>query len=253
MSLLKDRLLLYTDLVNQHSGMTEKYGPEKVKKAYLRTSAIRKRLIFALTACVLVANLLIIFSPSDKKSQLIDIMETLSAGVATAFCLTVVYRQKTDGLVGRAFSVLAAGLTLSLVAELITSFYGIRFSNENQFLSVPFALWLLGYGPIFYFVLKMYNFFGASHSKSHQLLLCSIGAAFLSYFIILIAETAEFTSQTSITSYMISIAYPVLDVVLLVPSGLILLNPVKGELTSIPWIFLAVLIMGVGDSVLAYT
>jgi hypothetical protein len=98
-------------------------------------------------------------------------METLSAGVATAFWLTIVYRQKTDGLVGRAFSVPAAGLTLFLVAELITSFYRIRFINENQFLSVPYALWLLGYGPIFYFVFKKNNFFSASHSRIHQLLL----------------------------------------------------------------------------------
>ena len=41
--------------------------------------------------------------------------------------------------------------------------------------------------------------------------------------------------------------------VLIVPSALILLNPVKGSLTSIPWIFLAVLILGIGDSIFAYT
>jgi cell division protein FtsL len=66
MSLSKNHLLLFTDLVNQHSGMTEKYGPEIVRKAYLKTSAIQKRLIFALTACVLVTNLLVIFSTSDN-------------------------------------------------------------------------------------------------------------------------------------------------------------------------------------------
>jgi len=42
-------------------------------------------------------------------------------------------------------------------------------------------------------------------------------------------------------------------VVLIVPSALILLNPVKGSLTSIPWIFLAVLILGIGDCIFAYT
>ena len=36
------------------------------------------------------------------------------------------------------------------------------------------------------------------------------------------------------------------------PSALILLNPVKGSLTSILWIFLAVLILGIGDSIFAY-
>ena len=42
-------------------------------------------------------------------------------------------------------------------------------------------------------------------------------------------------------------------VLLIVPSALILLNPVKGSLTSIPWLFLAVLILGIGDSIFAYT
>ncbi len=39
----------------------------------------------------------------------------------------------------------------------------------------------------------------------------------------------------------------------MIPAALIILNPMKGELTSIPWIFLAILIMSVGDSAFAYS
>jgi hypothetical protein len=82
------------------------------------------------------------------------------------------------------------------------------------------------------------------------------GAVFLTYFISLTSQNAELSIQRGIPSFLISIAYPVLDVVLILPcidSALILLNPVKDLLTSIPWIFLAVLILGIGDSIFAYT
>ncbi len=98
----------------------------------------------------------------------------------------------------------------------------------------------------------MYYFLGASHSKTHQILICIVGAVFLTYFITLTSHNAEFSTQRGIASFLISIAYPVLDVMLIVPSALILLNPVTGSLISIPWIFLAVLILGIGDSI-AYT
>ena len=253
MSLSKNPLLLFTDLVNQHSEMYNHHGPESKKQSYFDTRSVRNSLIPVLIASVLLAYLLIILSPVDKKALLIDIIKPTSAAIATAFSLVVVYRQKTDGIIGKAFTLLAAGLTLFLIGELISSYNDIALGIENSLPSIAYVFWTIAYGPIFYFVFKMYYFLGASHSKTHQILICIVGAVFLTYFITLTSQNAEFSTQRGIASFLISIAYPVLDVVLIVPSALILLNPVKGSLTSIPWIFLAVLILGIGDSIFAYT
>lgn len=253
MSLSKNPLLLFTDLVNQHSEMYNHHGPELKKQSYFDTRSVRNSLIPVLIASVLLAYLLIILSPVDKKGLLIDIIKPTSAAIATAFSLVVLYRQKTDGIIGKAFTLLAAGLTLFLIGELISSYNDIALRIENSLPSIAYVFWTIAYGPIFYFVFKMYYFLGASHSKTHQILICIIGAVFLTYFITLTSQNAEFSTQRGIASFLISIAYPVLDVVLIVPSALILLNPVKGSLTSIPWIFLAVLILGIGDSIFAYT
>ena len=248
MSLSKNPLLLFTDLVNQYSEMYNHHRPESKKQSYFDTRSVRNSLI-----PVLFAYLLIILSPVDKKALLIDIIKPTSAAIATAFSLVVVYRQKTDGIIGKAFTLLAAGLTLFLIGELISSYNDIALGIENSLPSIAYVFWTIAYGPIFYFVFKMYYFLGASHSKTHQILICIVGAVFLTYFITLTSQNADFSTQRGTASFLISIAYPVLDVVLIVPSALILLNPIKGSLTSIPWIFLAVLILGIGDSIFAYT
>ena len=146
-----------------------------------------------------------------------------------------------------------AGLVLFLIAEIIWSYYEISLEIENPFPSIADALWLIGYGPLLYFILKMYRFFGASNSRTHQLFVSVAGAVFLLFLISGISQTADFTTQGGITSFLISISYPTLDTILLIPAALIILNPMKGELTSIPWIFLAVLIMSIGDSAFAYS
>lgn len=138
---------------------------------------------------------------------------------------------------GKAYTFLGVGLALFLIAEIIWSYYEIVLEIENPFRSIADALWLIGYGPLLYFVFKMYRFFGASNSRTHQLFVSVAGAVLLLYLISGISQTTDFTTQRRIVSFIISISYPTLNIILLIPAALIILNPMKGELTSIPWIF----------------
>ena len=228
----------------------------KIKKQSQKlfdTKSVRNNIICILIASIVFTSVLIILSPDDKKVILCDIIEPLAAAIAAGLSVLVIYRQKTDGLMGKAYTFLGVGLVLFLTAEIIWSYYEIALAVENPFPSIADALWLIGYGPLLYFVFKMYRFFGASNSRIHQLFISLVGAVFLVYLILGISQTADFTTQTGITSFLISISYPTLDTILLIPAALIILNPTKGELTSIPWIFLAVLIMSIGDSIFAYS
>ena len=227
----------------------------KIKKQSQKlfdTKSVRNNIICILIASIVFTSVLIILSPDDKKVILCDIIEPLAAAMV-GLSVLVIYRQKTDGLMGKAYTFLGVGLVLFLTAEIIWSYYEIALAVENPFPSIADALWLIGYGPLLYFVFKMYRFFGASNSRIHQLFISLVGAVFLVYLILGISQTADFTTQTGITSFLISISYPTLDTILLIPAALIILNPTKGELTSIPWIFLAVLIMSIGDSNFAYS
>jgi hypothetical protein len=226
---------------------------EESQKLYSDTKSIRNKVICVLIGSIVLTTFLITFSPNNNKILLGDIFAPLAAAIAVAFSGLIIYRQKTDGLIGKAYSSLAIGLVLFLIAEIIWSYYEIGLQIQNPFPSIADALWLIGYAPLSYFVFKMYRFFGVSHSRSHQIVISVASALFLLFLINDIYQKANLTSQTGILSFLISISYPILDILLLVPAALIILNPVKGELTSIPWIFLAVLIMNVGDTTFAYS
>jgi len=222
-------------------------------KLYFDTRSVRNNIICILIGSIGFTSVLIILSPYDKKAIICDIIEPLAATIALGLSVLVIYRQKTDGVMGKAYTFLGVGLALFLIAEIIWSYYEIVLEIENPFPSIADALWLIGYGPLLYFVFKMYRFFGASNSRTHQLFVSVAGAVLLLYLISGISQTADFTTQGRIVSFIISIFYPTLDIILLIPAALIILNPMKGELTSIPWIFLAILIMSVGDCAFAYS
>jgi hypothetical protein len=222
-------------------------------KLYFDTRSVRNNIICILIGSIGFTSVLIILSPYDKKAIICDIIEPLAATIALGLSVLVIYRQKTDGVMGKAYTFLGVGLALFLIAEIIWSYYEIVLEIENPFPSIADALWLIGYGPLLYFVFKMYRFFGASNSRTHQLFVSVAGAVLLLYSISGISQTADFTTQGRIVSFIISISYPTLDIILLIPAALIILNPMKGELTSIPWIFLAILIMSVGDCAFAYS
>lgn len=232
--------------------MNKNHGPRIKGSIYLDTSSVRKNLVFVLTASVLVLSLIIIYSPADKKTLSVDIIQPLVATAAAAFSFMIVYRQKTDGLVGRAFTFLAAGFVLYFIAEIVRSYNEITLGIESPFVSVAYALWLIGYVPFFYFIFKMYHLLGASHSRTHQILVSVTGVACVAYFISVALQTAELSTQEGVAAFLIPTTFLVLDIVLLVPSALIILNPVKGPLTPIPWIFSAVLLLAIGNSVFAY-
>jgi len=223
----------------------------------LNVNTIRKRLVISLIVCIVLVDSLILLAPEGTRLTIGDIINPSSIVIATALSLLVVYRQKTDGLIGKAYAFLAAGLTLWCIAEILWSFTELVLGQKRPFPSISDGLWLIAYGPLIYYAFKMYNAFHNNSSKL-SITLVSIGvAAYLLYIIPLTASTYELSKQEDIFLFLISISYSILDMVFIFPASLIILNAVKGarggELTSIPWIFLSMVVIAVADSVFGYT
>jgi hypothetical protein len=224
----------------------------------LNVKTVRRKLVFALIVCIIVTDSLIAFTPQENRLTIGDIINPTSIVIATALSLLVVYRQKTDGLIGKAYAFLAAGLTLWCIAEILWSFTELVLGQKRPFPSISDGLWLIAYGPLIYYAFRMYNAFHKSSSSKFSIVLVSIGvAAYLLYTIPLTASTYELSKQEDIFLFLISISYSILDMVFIFPASLIILNAVRGtrggELTSIPWIFLSMVVIAVGDSVFGYT
>ena len=190
-----------------------------------------------------------------KKTFYSDIIEATSTAIAAGLSLLVVYRQKVDGLIGKAYLSLAMALLLWLAAEVIWSYYETGLGIPIPTPSLAEALWLIGYGPFMYYVFKIYNCFHKSASKPYLVVVISVAAAiYLACIINGIAAASDFSSQAIIIKFLINIAYPIADLILIVPTSLVILESRGrgGDLTSVPWVFLSFLIVAIADSGFAF-
>jgi hypothetical protein len=217
---------------------------------------VRRNVVLALIASIIIASSFIIFSPVEKKTFYGDIIEPTSTAIAAGLSLVVVYRQKLDGLIGKAYLSLAIALLLWLTAEVIWSYYETGLGIPIPTPSLADAFWLIGYGPFMYYVFKIYNFFHKSASKPYSIVIISLAAViYLAYIVNTTIAASDFATQGSILRFVVNIAYPISDMVLIVPTSLVILESRKGgggDLTSIPWIFLSFLIVTIADSGFAY-
>ena len=78
---------------------------------FVTTSWVRKGLILGLLASISTAICIITISPANMRGFSVVIAQTLASANAAAFSLIIVQRQKTNGLVGKAFALLALGFT----------------------------------------------------------------------------------------------------------------------------------------------
>jgi hypothetical protein len=222
----------------------------------LNLKVVRRKLVFVLIASVILADSLIVFAPEEKKLVFGDIAVPTSIVIATAFSLIIVYRQKLDGVIGKAYTLLAIGLVLWCIAEILWSFTELILGQKRPFPSVSDGLWLMAYGPLIYYAFKMYNTFHKYSSKLSIILVSTGVAAYLLYIIPLTASTYELSKRDDIFLFLISISYSILDMAFIIPASLIILNTrggKGGDLTSIPWIFLSMVAIAVADSVFGYT
>jgi hypothetical protein len=196
-----------------------------------------------------ISNSLIILS-GDDRAVFSNWTINAAAAIALGISLLITWWQKLDGLYGKTYAAFTIGLALWFVAEMLWTYYELGQGIEEPFPSLADAFWLAGYGPLAYHLFMTFRFFGKV-SKKH-LFTASLGAAiFLAQLMGIILGAAESTDAMALA---ISIAYPVLDAVLIVPAIAVLASLWHGRLTFTPWALLssAILITAVADSGFAY-
>ena len=78
-------------------------------------------------------------------------------------------------------------------------------------------------------------------------------AAFSSYYVLQLISVADLTDPEAVTPLAISISYPILDGILLVPALLVIISSGKGYLTSVPWIFVSWVFTTIADGIFGFT
>jgi len=211
------------------------------------------KLIVGFVVVTLAVNSIILLAPDiEMQNYFGNILRPLVAAVASGLALIVVYRQKVSGIFGRSYAFLAGGLVLYLVAEILWAYYSIGLGIEVPFPSLADAFWLAAYAPFGYGLFslsRLYTKHGKSKMKALAVMSLSV-AAFSSYYVLQLISVSDLTDPIPLA---ISITYPILDGILLVPALLVVISSGKGYLTSIPWIFVSWIFTAIADSIFGFT
>lgn len=217
----------------------------------------QRNLLVGFIAVILAVNSIILLSGDVQTMNYIgDISVPVLAAIATGFAIIVVYRQKANGVFGRAYVALAAGLVFYLIAELLWAYYSIGLGVEVPFPSMADAFWLAAYAPFGYglFTLsKLYTY--GNHKKTNKsLIIMTIAiAGFAVYYVTQLISVSDLSSSEGMAAMVISIAYPILDSILIIPALLAVMSAGRGYLTAIPWIFVSWIFTAIADGLFGFT
>lgn len=220
-------------------------------QSYLAIKRQRRNLVFGLIAAIAAINAAVLFTAgSDMEVLASDLSRIVTISAAAVLSLVVVARQKVGGLFGRAYASLAAGLILWVIAESIWGYYEIGLGVERPFPSIADAFWLAGYGPFGYHLFSTARFFGKGVKKSAIIIVGIAAALYLAFYVQALTGFFGLEGPEALPSLAISIAYVVLDAILIIPAVLMVTNAGRGQLTSIPWIFVGWILLVLADSLL---
>jgi hypothetical protein len=151
-------------------------------------------------------------------------------------------------------------LTLGIIswfsADLILAYYYFALGVEEQilFVSVADVLWFVGYAFLashLFIVLRFIIIRSKGNNLTATIILSVIVTIlFISYNLLyLIPSLSRFLIVGDFAALVVTIAYPILDLILIVPSILILVNLRKDYLQYIPWFLssLSLLINAIAD------
>jgi hypothetical protein len=164
--------------------------------------------------------------------------------------IIAVWHHGLHGVHGWSYFFLTLGIISWFAADLTLAYYYFALGIEEQVLvSVTDVLWFVGYlflASHLFIVLR----FIRSNIKLVTIILTSIATlSFILYIVIDQFRSSHFHAAGDFTALAVTIIYPILDLILFVPSSIILISLRKDDIQSIPWILssLALLINAVAD------
>lgn len=217
----------------------------------------------ALGIIVIIVNTLVInfvlHFPSQHYSITVAALNT-TAGLATIYGFVTIYRYGFRGTHGRSLLYLTIGILFWLLADLSLAYgHFVQHHEEEQALVVSLAdlYWIIGY---VFFSLHLFTAIRlVRRDQVHKFSVAMVVIASGSIIVYnLILPSGFYASQegriigetkTGVMDLILSILYPILDLVLIIPSVIILTVHRKDYYNFMPWILssLSLLVNAIAD------
>jgi branched-chain amino acid transport system substrate-binding protein len=198
-------------------------------------------LLLGLLVSVTVGNSFIFFADTENRAVFSELVTIIAASTAVILATAIAFRQNIGASHGKTYLSLTIGLVLWLCADIIWAAYELYFHVAAPIPSLSDILWLSGYPFFAYNLFLTYKEFQKRIKNYKKILVATliVNAVFLGYLIPLTINLSDFSSQGGLAMFIVIIAYPILNAILIVPAISILLGLWKDKPWSIPWTFKA--------------
>ena len=207
-----------------------------------------------MVASALIANSIIIFADSNSKHSFALVALDVTASIASSLGIIAVWRHKLKGHHGKSYLFLTLGLISWLCADIALTYYyfglGIK---EHPVASLADVFWFLGYGFFSaHLVMALRSISIRFDNNKNRIVIVISSIASVSFLIYSVTRTLisfEFHGLGDAIALFVNITYPMLDLILIVPATLVLVNLRKDYQLSVPWFLssLSLLINAIAD------
>lgn len=235
---------------------------------------------YALILAISISNSIIFFIVRPLSN---DIILIVSSSIAVGAATMVVVRQNKLKVLFKknnvTFISILIGLVSWLLAEITWGYYELWLGIHNPFPTIADAFWLIGYVFFIYTVFRILTHFQYRVNESlpdtgtpklnwyknrihitillvSTALVIGIGLTYLSATIVFTGQNPlDVLNSNAFTSFAISVVYPLLDGVLLVPTVVILIGLRRTDPVFVHWSLICafIIISIIGDIGFAYS
>jgi len=198
---------------------------------------------------IIIANVIVIFSEEYSKHSVSLWTLNITAAIASILSIITIYRYGIHGLHGKSYLFLALGIISWFSADftLLYNYYAFGI-EEQRLVTITDALWFAGYG---FLALHLFIIIRSLHIKIKSKLV--IGVSLITVLLISynLVKLLSYDSdiEDDFIAIIVTLLYPILDFILIVPSSIILVTLRKDYEHNIPWLLssLSLLVNAIAD------
>jgi hypothetical protein len=195
---------------------------------------------------------MLILSSNDLRAVMIDITAVITSGAALIASVSGILIRYVRKSVENVHIWLLVGLVFWFAAEVTWAYTRQMLGIDLPYPSIADASWISGYGFLAFYLYKIMRRITVANpiDKSLVLLVSVAVSLLLGYILNLTFGVAEILGfQEDVLGPIVSLSYPILDGILLVPSLVILWSLRKGDPSTFNWVLMsmAFALLAIGD------
>lgn len=196
------------------------------------------------------ANSIIVFSDSYNRPSCTFLILNITAAIASSLGIIAVCSHGHHGVHGTSYLFLTLGIISWFAADLTLAYYYFGLGIEEQLrISITDVLWFIGYLFLATHLFTILRLIRNRIRLTTVIIASIVTLLFITYIVHNLSSSSQLPTEGDFAAFVVTIAYPILDLMLFVPSVTILIGLLKDDVQSIPWtlLSLSLLVNAVAD------